>query len=93
MSGAEFREQKFRAFLPEERICELQGVKNGSQLREWSSSSDTVIANHVQFWFRRIGSGIFDVKDGPRTGRPIVKNVDKITEIVDRLVSSPSIAQ
>ncbi|GFU54563.1 protein GVQW3 [Trichonephila clavipes] len=52
-------------------------------------------ANYVQFWFRRFRSGIFDVKDVPRTGRPVVENVDKITEIieVDRLVRSRSIAQ
>ncbi|GFV56869.1 uncharacterized protein TNCV_146211 [Trichonephila clavipes] len=38
---------------------------------------------------------IFDVKDAPRTCRPFVENVDKITEIfeVDRYVSSRSIAQ
>ncbi|GFX09894.1 histone-lysine N-methyltransferase SETMAR [Trichonephila clavipes] len=38
---------------------------------------------------------IFDVKDAPRTGRPIIENADKITEIieVDRLVSNRSIAQ
>ncbi|KAL6420427.1 hypothetical protein ACFW04_014434 [Cataglyphis niger] len=44
--------------------------------------SDTVTANYVQFWFRRFRSGIFDVKDAPRTGRPVVKNVDKIGEII-----------
>ncbi|GFU24751.1 histone-lysine N-methyltransferase SETMAR [Trichonephila clavipes] len=57
-------------------------------------SADTVTVNHVQFWFRRFHSGIFDVKDAPRTGRPIVENVDKITEIieVDRQVSCRSIA-
>ncbi|GFW19007.1 histone-lysine N-methyltransferase SETMAR [Trichonephila clavipes] len=39
--------------------------------------------------------GIFDVKNAPRTGRLVVENVDKITEIieVDRHVSSRSIAQ
>ncbi|GFU22626.1 hypothetical protein TNCV_1305001 [Trichonephila clavipes] len=39
--------------------------------------------------------GIFDDKDAPRTNRSIVKNVDKITEIieVDQDVSSRSIAQ
>ncbi|GFX31071.1 histone-lysine N-methyltransferase SETMAR [Trichonephila clavipes] len=39
--------------------------------------------------------GIFDVKDAPHTVRPVVKNVDKITEIteVDRHVSSRSITQ
>ncbi|GFW23737.1 hypothetical protein TNCV_2032801 [Trichonephila clavipes] len=39
--------------------------------------------------------GIFDVKDAPSTGRPVVENVDKITEKmeVDRHVSSRSIDQ
>ncbi|GFV59875.1 histone-lysine N-methyltransferase SETMAR [Trichonephila clavipes] len=39
--------------------------------------------------------GIFDVKDAPRTGRPIVENVDKITEIikVDRHVSGRNTTQ
>ncbi|GFX22082.1 histone-lysine N-methyltransferase SETMAR [Trichonephila clavipes] len=39
--------------------------------------------------------GIFDVKEAPRTGRPIVENFDKIPEIieVDRHVSSRSITQ
>jgi len=56
---------------------------------------DTVTTNYVQFWFRRFRSGIFDVKDAPRTDRPVVENVDKITEMieVDRHVSSRSIAQ
>ncbi|CAK9816710.1 Histone-lysine N-methyltransferase SETMAR [Anthophora quadrimaculata] len=56
---------------------------------------DTVTANYVQFWFRRFRSGIFDVKDASRTGRPVVENVDKITEIieVDQHVSSRSIGQ
>ncbi|GFT60427.1 histone-lysine N-methyltransferase SETMAR [Trichonephila clavipes] len=54
----------------------------------------TVTANYVQFWFHRFRSGIFDVKDAPRTGRPVVTNVDKITEIIEvnRHVSSHSIA-
>ncbi|GFW11946.1 histonelysine Nmethyltransferase SETMARlike [Trichonephila clavipes] len=56
--------------------------------------ADSVTANYAQFWFRRFRSGIFDVKDAPRTGGPIVENVDKITEIIefDRHVSR-SIAQ
>ncbi|GFT81019.1 histone-lysine N-methyltransferase SETMAR [Trichonephila clavipes] len=99
-------------------FCELQGVKNGSQQREYLVDlqfffdksgnasqaadivkgvygADTVTVNCVQFWFRRFCSGIFDVKDAPRTRRPVVENVDKITEIieVDRHVSSRSIAQ
>ncbi|GFV07038.1 histone-lysine N-methyltransferase SETMAR [Trichonephila clavipes] len=40
-------------------------------------------------------SGIFDVKDSPHTGRPVVINVDKITEIIEvaEYDSSRSIAQ
>ncbi|GFW16912.1 histone-lysine N-methyltransferase SETMAR [Trichonephila clavipes] len=54
-----------------------------------------VTTNYVQFWFRRFRSGILDFKDAPRTGRPVVENIDKITEIIkiDRHVSSRSIAQ
>ncbi|GFV57809.1 histone-lysine N-methyltransferase SETMAR [Trichonephila clavipes] len=54
---------------------------------------DTVTANYVQFRFHRFRSGIFDVKDAPRTGRLVVENVNKITEMieVDRHVSSRSI--
>ncbi|GFX96630.1 histone-lysine N-methyltransferase SETMAR [Trichonephila clavipes] len=56
--------------------------------------TDTVTASYVQFWFQLFRSDIFDIKDAPRTGRPILKNVDKITKIieVDRYVSSHSIA-
>ncbi|GFV66979.1 histone-lysine N-methyltransferase SETMAR [Trichonephila clavipes] len=40
----------------------------------------------------KIGNGVYDA---PRTGRPVVENVEKISEIieVDRHVSSRSIAQ
>ncbi|GFV88726.1 histone-lysine N-methyltransferase SETMAR [Trichonephila clavipes] len=57
--------------------------------------ADTVTANYVQFWFHRLRSGIFDVKDAPHTGRPVIENDDKITEIIEvyRHVSSRSIAQ
>ncbi|GFW94162.1 histone-lysine N-methyltransferase SETMAR [Trichonephila clavipes] len=59
------------------------------------SGADIVTANYVQFWFRRFCSGIFDVKDAPHTGRSVVEDVDKISELieVDRHVSSSSIAQ
>ncbi|GFV36850.1 histone-lysine N-methyltransferase SETMAR [Trichonephila clavipes] len=72
--------------------------ENVSQLAEIANGvygADTVTVNYVQFWFRRFHSGIFDVKDAPRTGRPVVENVDKITEIIeiDRHVSSPSITK
>ncbi|GFW53533.1 histone-lysine N-methyltransferase SETMAR [Trichonephila clavipes] len=50
---------------------------------------------YVQFWFHRFRSGIFDVKDAPRTGRPVVENVDKIAEIIEvaQLISSRSSVQ
>ncbi|GFW33209.1 histone-lysine N-methyltransferase SETMAR [Trichonephila clavipes] len=72
--------------------------KNASQAAEVVNGvygADTVTANYLQFWFHRFRSGIFDVKVVPRPGRPVVENVDKITEIieVDRHVSSRSIAQ
>ncbi|GFW67420.1 histone-lysine N-methyltransferase SETMAR [Trichonephila clavipes] len=71
---------------------------NASQVAEIVHSvygADTVRANYVQVWIHRFRSGIFDVKGAPRTGRPIVENVDKITAIidVDRHVRSHSIAQ
>ncbi|GFW98087.1 histone-lysine N-methyltransferase SETMAR [Trichonephila clavipes] len=73
-------------------------IENASQVAEIVNGvygADTVTANYLQFWFRRFRSGIFDVKNAPPTGRPVVENVDKITEIteVDRHVSSRSIAQ
>ncbi|GFS80481.1 histone-lysine N-methyltransferase SETMAR [Trichonephila clavipes] len=52
---------------------------------------ENVRGNYVQFWFRLFRSGIFEVKDVPRTGRPVVENVEVIQ--VDRHVSSRSIAQ
>ncbi|GFX22695.1 histone-lysine N-methyltransferase SETMAR [Trichonephila clavipes] len=72
--------------------------KNASQVAEIVNDAygaDTVTANYVQFWFRPFRSSIFDVKDAHRTGRPVVENVDKITEVieVDRHVSSRTIAQ
>ncbi|GFW72091.1 histone-lysine N-methyltransferase SETMAR [Trichonephila clavipes] len=67
--------------------------ENASQVAEIANGvygADTVTANYVQFWFRQFHSVIFDVKDAPRTGRPVVENLDKITEIieVDQHVSS-----
>ncbi|GFW94399.1 histone-lysine N-methyltransferase SETMAR [Trichonephila clavipes] len=72
--------------------------ENASQVAEIANGvygAGTVTANYVQFWFRRFRSGIFDVKDAPHTGRPIIENFDKITEIieVDRHVGSRKIAQ
>ncbi|GFU29689.1 hypothetical protein TNCV_2409011 [Trichonephila clavipes] len=42
----------------------------------------TVRAFYVQIWFRRFRSGIFDFKVAPHTGRSVLENVDKITEII-----------
>ncbi|GFV26015.1 histone-lysine N-methyltransferase SETMAR [Trichonephila clavipes] len=67
--------------------------ENASQADEIVNGAygvDTVTANYVQFWFCRFRSASFDVKYAPRTGRPVIENVDKIGEIieVDRHVSS-----
>ncbi|GFV56970.1 histone-lysine N-methyltransferase SETMAR [Trichonephila clavipes] len=51
--------------------------------------------NYLQFWFRRFRSRNFDVKDASRTGRSLVENVEKLTEIIKlgRYASSHSIGQ
>ncbi|GFV97119.1 histone-lysine N-methyltransferase SETMAR [Trichonephila clavipes] len=72
--------------------------ENASHVAEIANGvygTDTVTAIYEKIWFRRFRSGIFDVKDAPRTGRPVVENVDKITEIteVDLQISSPSFIQ
>ncbi|GFU59581.1 histone-lysine N-methyltransferase SETMAR [Trichonephila clavipes] len=72
--------------------------KNARQVAEIVNGvcgADAETANYVQFWFRQFRSCIFDVKDEPRTGRPVVENVNKITEIikVNRHVSSRSTTQ
>ncbi|GFX50407.1 histone-lysine N-methyltransferase SETMAR [Trichonephila clavipes] len=72
--------------------------ENASQAAEIANGvygADTITSNCMQFWFRPFRLGIFDVNDAPRTDRPIVENVDKITEIieVDWHVSCRSIAQ
>ncbi|GFX81718.1 histone-lysine N-methyltransferase SETMAR [Trichonephila clavipes] len=67
--------------------------KNASQATEIVITvTNTVTANYVQFWFRRFRSSIFDVKNASRTGRPVVENVNKITDVIkfDRHVSSRS---
>ncbi|GFT34903.1 histone-lysine N-methyltransferase SETMAR [Trichonephila clavipes] len=72
--------------------------ENSSQVAEIPNGvhgPNAVTANYVQFWFRRFRSDIFDIKDAPRTGGPVVENVNKITEIieVDWHVSSRSSTQ
>ncbi|GFX91540.1 histone-lysine N-methyltransferase SETMAR [Trichonephila clavipes] len=90
----EVNKEKIRLFLQ----FFFDKVENANQVAEIAHGvygADTVITNYVQFWFRRFRSGIFDVKYAPSTGRPVIENVDKITEIieVDRSISSCSIAQ
>ncbi|GFV22687.1 phenazine biosynthesis-like domain-containing protein 1 [Trichonephila clavipes] len=80
---------------------EMQSIdlksENASQVAEITNGvygADSAIANYVQFWFRRFRSGIFDVKDAPLTGRPVVEKVDKIPDIIEvdrhvRVVASP----
>lgn len=73
-----------------------ENARQTSKIVNGVYGDDTVTENYVQFWFRRFRSGNFDVKDAPRTGRPVViESVDKITEIIeaDGHVSSRSIAQ
>ncbi|GFU78717.1 histone-lysine N-methyltransferase SETMAR [Trichonephila clavipes] len=79
-------------------ILQFDKDENASQVAEIVNGvygATTVTANYLQFWFRRFCSGIFVVKVAPRTGRPVIENGNKITEIieVDRNVSRRSIAQ
>ncbi|GFU90231.1 histone-lysine N-methyltransferase SETMAR [Trichonephila clavipes] len=89
-NGSQERENSvhFTVFFDKsEKASQVAEIVNGVY------GADTVTANYVQFWFRRFRSGIFDVQDAPRTGSPVIENVDKITEIieVDRPVFSRSI--
>ncbi|GFX46174.1 histone-lysine N-methyltransferase SETMAR [Trichonephila clavipes] len=70
-------------------------VSQAAEIVNGVYGADTVTANYVTFWFRRFWLGIFYVKDAPRTGRPIVENVDKIPEIiqVNQHVSNRGITQ
>ncbi|GFV44409.1 histone-lysine N-methyltransferase SETMAR [Trichonephila clavipes] len=94
MLKIEVNEEKIRFFLQffidkGENTSQVVEIENGVY------GADTVTAIYVQFWFPRLRSGIFAVKDAPHTGRPVVENADKITEIIEvnRHVSSPSINQ
>ncbi|GFW03576.1 histone-lysine N-methyltransferase SETMAR [Trichonephila clavipes] len=87
--------QIIQAVAPPIFLCLTENASQAAEIVNGVCGADTVTANYVQFWFRQFRSGIFDVKVAPRTGRPIIENVNKITEIieVDRHVSSRSIAQ
>lgn len=81
-----------------EKICHIlltsfyfDKGKNASQVVENLNSvygPDIGTVNHAEFWFRRFRSGNFDIKDAPRTRRPIMENVES-----DRHVITISIAQ
>ncbi|GFY23669.1 histone-lysine N-methyltransferase SETMAR [Trichonephila clavipes] len=86
--------EKIRDFLQfffdkGEKVSQVAEIANGVY------DADAVTTNYMQFWFRRFRSGIFYVKDAPCTGKSVVENVDKITEIIeiDRHASSRSIIQ
>ncbi|GFT11191.1 histone-lysine N-methyltransferase SETMAR [Trichonephila clavipes] len=76
-------------FLQFENTSQVAEIINGVY------NADIVTVNYAQFCFHRFRSGIFDVKDAPRTGNPVVENVAKTTEIIKivRHVYSRSIAQ
>ncbi|XP_020298171.1 histone-lysine N-methyltransferase SETMAR-like, partial [Pseudomyrmex gracilis] len=56
---------------------------------------DAVSIRVAQSWFKRFQSGNFDVKDAPRSGRPITEKVDEIMKIIeqDRHISSHEIGK
>ncbi|KAG5316751.1 SETMR methyltransferase, partial [Acromyrmex insinuator] len=63
------------------QICEVYGVDAVSECR-------------MQEWFVRFRSGNFDVKDRPRSGRPVTEKVDEILQLIkqDRRVSYQEVA-
>ncbi|GFV63335.1 histone-lysine N-methyltransferase SETMAR [Trichonephila clavipes] len=61
----------------------LQEIMRKCEIVNGVYGAETVTDTYVQFKFRRFRSGIFDVKLALRTGRPVVENVEKITEIID----------
>ncbi|GFW15559.1 histone-lysine N-methyltransferase SETMAR [Trichonephila clavipes] len=60
-----------------ENVSQVTEILNGVY------RADIVTANYVKFWFLRFRLGIFDVEDAPRTGMPVVENVDQIAEIIE----------
>ncbi|CAH2103465.1 unnamed protein product [Euphydryas editha] len=64
------------------KICEVYGENAVSERR-------------TQEWFARFRSGNFDVKDAPRSGRPVTEKVDEILQLMeqDRHASCQEIAE
>ncbi|GFY32492.1 histone-lysine N-methyltransferase SETMAR [Trichonephila clavipes] len=77
------------------------GGKRFSDSEEKKAAVNCCLSNQAADFFEEgfrnliLSSGIFEVKDAPNTGRPVVETVDKITEIinVDRHFCSCSITQ
>ncbi|XP_011052820.1 PREDICTED: histone-lysine N-methyltransferase SETMAR-like, partial [Acromyrmex echinatior] len=44
--------------------------------------ADAISERRTQEWFVRFRSGNFDVKDRPRSGRPVIEKVDEILQLV-----------
>ncbi|GFX21387.1 hypothetical protein TNCV_2253341 [Trichonephila clavipes] len=68
------------------QIYALRQSENTSQVAEIVNGvygADTIIVKYVQFWFGRFRSDISDVKNAPRTGSPVVDNVNKISETIE----------
>ncbi|GFV52338.1 histone-lysine N-methyltransferase SETMAR [Trichonephila clavipes] len=93
----------FRVPVCREGTIHLQTSMSSPGFELKHSGTAVSVANHYSGWvtsyslrgFNHVTACSFDVKDAPHTGRPVVENVDKITEImeVDCNVSSRSIAQ
>ncbi|GFX04453.1 histone-lysine N-methyltransferase SETMAR [Trichonephila clavipes] len=89
----EVNKEKIRFFL-QVFFDKDEIVSQGAEIANGAYGANTVTANYVEFWIRRFRSGIFDFKDAPHTGSPVIENVDKITEIIQvdrhaRVVISP----
>ncbi|GFU47766.1 histone-lysine N-methyltransferase SETMAR [Trichonephila clavipes] len=82
-------------FPPDANASVSENASQGAEIANDIYSADTATANFVQFWFCRFRSGIFDVKDAPHTGQPVIENVNKSTEIIEvdrhvRVLASPN---
>ncbi|GFU75971.1 histone-lysine N-methyltransferase SETMAR [Trichonephila clavipes] len=67
----EVNKEKIRFFL-QFFFDKGETASQGAEIANGVYGADTVTANYLQFWFRQFRSGIFDFKDAPCTGRPVV---------------------
>lgn len=77
-----FFDQRESAAQACEKICAVYGP-------------DALSKTGAKQWFARFRSGNFDVKDAPRSGRPVIEKVEEMLEIVEqnRHVSTVEIAK